>query len=631
MRTPVSLLAALVVSLAGCSDCGRSHTVPFRVEPGPGTTVAPPTTPATPPAFAVVDGIALAEGTRELAIEGAPIRVASGALRGALPIDFDGDGDRDVLVVSTDDTGAPALGAVTREGAAFAGLRALGALHLPSGCTLGDATLRAVSATYATIAITPRCAIAAPQPVNPGAPTPAAPRIVEPVLFVVSLGAEPRIRERLQVLPENGRAGGLVALSVHIEDRDVDGSDDVIFDVDLTAPGATAPARISLPWLERPSGLARDTHEPEGQLAERVTRAKRALRRTPDVALALAREVLALHSAICREPGLARIAVGTAEGVPCRTSAAAGAAAAVATQALAQRGEFLAALDAWATLERPGTTVSRADREAARRAMEAMPAEPGATWRPGPTHAYRGGPDARLSAIAFSPAGDALLLRGGPATSAWNVADGTVGAAPPESGDILLRDPSGRLAIVDVHRTCRGFVLGIVNAANVVEGVVIGRYLAEPLIATAPAPQGARCSGDTGTVPEASRLDAGGHRVLGWAPQGAVVARGAELRIVPLDANGAASGEPAVLASGTPAPAPITAGAAAADGSAYAFATPFGVVLRELVPRDRVVLLRPEGWAAAQGTPGDVAVASGAARVAVEKGGVVYLISRGGS
>lgn len=633
VRTHALALAPLLFTLAGCSSCGSSHAVPFRADAGPAT-VATPEPPPVRTTFVPVDGIVLAEGTRELAIEGAPIRAAAGALRGALAIDLDADGDRDVLLVSTDDAGAPSLASAVRDGAAFAAPQPLGALALASGCVLGEAALRTVSATYAAIVITPRCAapmaVAAPAP--PPLVPPAPPLLVpaEPITFVVSLGAEPRIRERVQVLPESGRAPGVVALAMRVEDRDADGSDDVVFDIDVTQPGATTAARVSLPWLERPSGLARDTHEPEAQLAERVTRAKRALRRNPDDALALAREVLALHGAICREPGLARISVGASDGVPCRTSAAAGAAAAIATQALAKKGEVLAALEAWATLERPGTSVARADREAAQHAMEAMPAEAGATWRPGPSHAYRGGPDARLSALAFSPAGDALLLRGGPAASSWNVADGAVSAAPPEAGDVLLRDPSGRLAIVDVHRTCRGFALGIVNAANVVEGVVVGRYLSEPLIVTAPAPQGARCSDGVGTLPEASRLETGGYFVLGWAPQGAVVARRATVHIVPLDANGAANGEATPLAEGTPAPAPFTAGAATADGSAYAFATPFGVVLRELVPRARVVLLRPEGWAAAQGSAGDVAVSSDARRVAVEKGGVVYLISRTG-
>ncbi len=642
-----SLAASLLLTLTGCSDCGASHTVPFRADAGPATVAAPLPPPAAA-AFIPFDGVGLPEGTRQLGVEGAPVRVSAGSLRCALPIDLEGDGDRDALLVTSDDAGAASLSEAVRDGAAFAVTRALGALPLPAGCTLEAAALRAVSLSYATVVLTPRCPPSATAatpvvPTAPGSPTTpvlpapagtpsAAPGLVTglPITFIVSLGADPRVRERVQALPEAGRAPGAVVVAVRIEDRDADGSDDVIFDVDVTPPGATAATRVSLPWLERPSGLARDTHEPEAQLAERVTRAKRALRRNPDNALALAREVLALHSAVCREPGLARLAFGGSDGVPCRTSAAAGAAAAIAAQALAKKGELLAALDAWATLERPGTTVSRADRDAARHALEAMPAEPGATWRPGPTHSYRGGPDARLSALAFSPAGEALLLRGGPAASSWSVADEVVGAAPPEAGNILVRDPSEQLAIVDVHRTCRGFSLGIVHTANVVEGVVVGRYLSEPLLAPAPTPQGARCVDGEGTLPEASRLDAGGYLVLGWAPQGAVVAHGAEVRVVPLDASGAAIGEASVLAEGTPAPAPFTAGAATADGSAYAYSTPFGVVLRVLSPRAQLVLLRPEGWAAAEGAAGDVAVSSDARHVAVEKGGIVYLISRAG-
>jgi hypothetical protein len=637
------VFAAWAALFAACSECGGSHAVPFRADAGQAaTTGATPPTPSAPAPFVPYDGLPVPPGTRALPVDGAPLEVGGRRLAAVAPVDLDADGDRDAIVVSVDDAGMPSLEMVPRTPPHFGAPRPLGPLALGPGCTLEAATLRVVAPSFALATLVPRCTAALPtQPANPSnlfgilppkppvAPPPlAVGNDAAPRLFLVALGTTPRLRERFAILPEAGREPGAVALALRVEDRDADGSDDVVLDVSLTLPGATAPTPLALPWLERPGGLARDTQEPEAQLAERAARAKRALRRDPDGALALAREVLALHGALCREPGRARLGVGTSEGIPCRASSAAGSAAATAAQALARKGDVLAALAAWETLERPGATVSRADREATRRALATMPAEAGVTWREGPAHTFTGGPDQRLSSLAFTPAGDALVLRGGTSASTWSLADGAVTPAPPEQGEVLLREPGGALAIVDVHRTCRGYVLGIVPASSVVAGVFVGAYTAEPLVAEAPPPPGARCDGATSALPAASRRDHGGFRVLGWAPQGALVAQGAVLRVVSLAPGGVPNGDVTLLEEGVPAPAPLPAGAVDASGTAHAWATPFGVVVHERGARARVALLRPEGWAEVGATAGDVAISADARSVAVAVGGTVRLMAR---
>ncbi len=395
-RVFFALSGALLAALPSCGECGGSHAVPFRADAGRAALPSPPSPPPAAAPFAPFDGLALPPGTRAFPLDGLPLAVAGRLLAAAAALDLDADGDRDALVVATDDAGRATLEVVPRETRTFGAARSLGPLVLGDGCALESAALRVLAPSYALVTVTPRCApavaLAAP-PQLPSAPTPpaAAPATdAAPRLFLVGLGPTPRLRERFRVLPEAGREPGVVALTVRIEDRDADGSDDVVLEVAVTPPGAAAPARLTLPWLERPSGLARDTQEPETQLAERAARAKRALRRDADGALALAREVLALHGVLCREAGLARVVFGSSEGVPCRASQAAGTAAALAAQALARKGEVLAALEAWASLERPGATVARAERAAAKRALEAMPAEPGVTWRVGPAHVARG-------------------------------------------------------------------------------------------------------------------------------------------------------------------------------------------------------------------------------------------------
>jgi hypothetical protein len=636
------VFTAWAALFAACSECGGSHAVPFRADAGQAaTTGATPPTPPAPAPFVPFDGLAVPAGARALPLDGASLAVGTRVLAAVAPLDLDADGDRDALVVSVDPLGAPTLDVVPRTPPHFGAPRALGPLALGPGCALEAAALRVLAPSFALVTVTPRCATTeSAQPANPPdlfgfppkppiAPPPgAATPDPAPRFFLVALGTTPRLRERFVALPEAGREPGAITLALRIEDRDADGSDDVVLDVTLTRPGAAAPAQLALPWLERPGGLARDTQEPEAQLAERATRAKRALRRDPDGALTLAREVLALHGALCREPGRARLGVGTSEGIPCRASTAAGSAAATAAQALARKGELLAALEAWETLERPGATVTRADRDATRRALATMSAEAGVTSREGPAHAFTGGPDQRLASLAFTPGGEALLLRSGTSASTWNIADGTVAPAPPEEGEVLLREPGGALAIVDVHRTCRGYALGVVPASSVVAGVFVGAYAAEPLVAEAPPPPGARCDGPTGALPPAFRRDDGGFRVLGWAPQGALVARGAVLRLVSLAPGGTANGDATLLEDGVPAPAPLPSGAIDASGAAHAWATPFGVVVHERGARARIALLRPEGWAEVGATAGDVAIAADARRVAVVVGGTVRLLER---
>jgi hypothetical protein len=621
-------------------------------------------------------------------------------LRALLAIDVDGDGDRDALLligragaaraepIAPSRTGPPPpaamLALARRDGTRFGPPRVVAPLPLGTGatsggsCEVGTASIRTVARALAAVTVEPHCATSVPGSVPdtnsmgaPPAPVPlsAAP----PVTWLVALGPEPRVRESFGTLPAEGRAPGEVTLEVRAEDRDADGTEDVVVVVGIVGEGLPNPVRTELPWLDRPGGLARDTREPEAQWLAVAQRAKATLRRSPATALADARAVLVSHAAICRESGAPRLLVGGGEGVACRSSAAAGLAAAVAAQALARQGDVLGALEAWTSLDAPGRTVARVDRDAARRALETMPAEPGTTMRAGPSHRHRGGPDVRLPAATFLPDGSGLLLRGsspsrwieatgevvawsgggaGGATDTAGVGDGTgmagqgddaVGGSALrgepggrdggiDAGDVLVRDPTGRFAVVDVHRTCAGFALGIAAAAQVVEGVLVGRYHAEPLIAAAPPPAGSRC-GPMATergaraIPESARFDPGGYVVLGWAPQGVVVARAGAVRVVPLDEGARPAGDATDLPAGTPAPAPLPAGVATPDGRLYAVATPFGVVVHDVVSR-RVALVRPPQWSTTPGDASDAAIAPDGRRIAVVKGERVLLLQR---
>src|SRR6185295_11969163 len=89
-----------------------------------------------------------------------------------------------------------------------------------------------------------------------------------PVTWLVALAAPPRLRDRIVLLPADARAPGDVAIGVRIADVDGDGRDDVRLDVGVTARQGDTPQTVTLTWLDRPAGLARDTHEPEATLRE---------------------------------------------------------------------------------------------------------------------------------------------------------------------------------------------------------------------------------------------------------------------------------------------------------------------------------------------------------------------------
>jgi len=512
-------------------------------------------------------------------------------------------------LIATDTPQTASLAYARRDGARFGAISRIGPLlTLPPECTVGAASLRTVSNAYAVASVETSCSGEARPP----------PRSV----WLLSLSdGSARIREQIALLAADslGAPGRDVTISMRSSDHDSDGRDDVILDVTFAIEGASEPARIALAWLDRPGGLARDTSEPETTIAALATRARGALRRDPDTALATARKALAIHSGLCREGGAPRLRIGPSDGIVCRTSPGAGQAAAVAAAALARKNQMAEALAALALLDRPGFRVAQRDRDAALRAIEALPPQAGLTWHPGPSLTMGDAPAAHLPAATFVD--ETTLLLRGQSPSRYDISTGQV--TPVDGGDALVRDPSGRLAVADVHRTCDGFALGIVPSARIVSGVVASRPVSEPILERRAPPASVRCPG---ALPRSVAEDSGGWRVLGWAPQGVVAARGAEARVVPLTVDGRAAGEGAPIEAGSLAPAPLPSGAATPDGSAYAMATQYGVLVHRLGATPRDSWARPAEWGQATGDVTDVAISPSATKVAVVRGGRVYVI-----
>jgi hypothetical protein len=576
--------ALAVVTLAGC-NCDPSHTVPFGLDAGARVNRGPsdPAPIAARPRARLFD-----EGTQRLEIEGAPIE-AGASIRALWTDDVDADGDRDALLL----VHAPAALRVAfarRDGAAFAALRDLGsAPGAPEGCTLDQPALDPLGARWLVARARITCA-------EPGRS-----RREEWVLLT---DRTPRLLEHFALLDAAGRAPGTVELTFAPSDRDEDGIDDLL--VTLSVASGGAPSAVELPWLDRPSGRARD--------------ALRKLRGEPAAALSESRDVVAIHAALCREPGLARVRIGDSDGLACGTSDAAARAATTIVRAHAAQGRILEALDAAERLETPGYAMNEERRQSVRDAIASAPATPGVTLREGPAHIAPEMQIARLSALAFVDE-DHLLLRGEP-SRVFDLASGTTQDVP--NADLRILDPGGAYAVAAVERRCAGHVVRVVPAQAIVFGQALGATHSLPLVSPRDPPAGAPCPDLT----PALRRDDGGFRVLAWAPQGVVVARGTDVSVVPLDVSARPAGDPEVLAPGTPPPAPLAPGAITADGRFLAEVRGIGVVVHRLAPSFETALLWPEGWASREGDVAEPAVSPSGNRAAVLRGGRVLILER---
>lgn len=557
-------------------------------------------TPLTEEPFTPTQGRSLGEGVTELAVEGAPLFTSSGTLRAVMALDLDADGDRDALVVRTEEGLRTVLAFAPRDGSSFGAMNDLATIA--EGCSVDQAGLRTLSRRFAVVELSLTCDGQR-----------------ERGLALVALEHTPRVGERLRIADDASGGSAPLGLAVQTRDVDEDGFEDAVIELGVTM-GTSEGIRVALPFFDRPGGLARDAREPEATFADLGKHAKEALKADPKSASALATATFELYRALCREGGAPRVRFGESLGLACGQSIGAGRAAAVRAAALAKQDLSLEALDALAALESSALEVTADDRALVDRAFGSAPSREKLSLRkigvhPAPPRA----PDARRSALAFLD--DETLVLRGESPALVRLSEKKAVAMPEDASQVELRDPSGRFAVLDVVRTCAGIALRIVRANELVAGVLAGRPVSELLVESRPPPAGVSCPRKD-PIPGA----ASGFQLLGWAPQGIVVARGSEVRVVPVTLEGEPAGASTLLDPSAALPAPLPAGAAHTDGSHYAVPTPYGVLLVARIPGGKTRLLRPPGWESAGPPISDLAIAPDARRVAFLRGNDVWLI-----
>lgn len=504
-------------------------------------------------------GESFASGTHQVSVEG--VTIPDVALAHALLVlDLDADGDRDALLLRSDaSAGTVGVSVAIREGAAFR-VRAPSPLPL-EGCTVRSATLAHPTRSSFVAEVQTECAPSA----NAATPTPSPTPAPEPRTHRWILSNEPAPRVRLVTSTR-----GETSLSFAFEDLDGDAHEDV------RATVSVAGRELALRWLDRPGGLALDAGEP-------ATSVRAAMSESRELGASLAR-------ALCRgEAASLRVGPGS-WGLDCPEELL-GAARVAETDAWLRAGrleEALLAIDAGAV--------------ASAEALDAA-AAPGITATRLP-FAYRGEPslDVAHVALAFVVSSDgppALRVEGASIDRVARDGSATPGDALPSpirSSD----DPPWVLTRVR-SRSCAVDV----TLASFRDGVLGGVHeLVDPTA----------CAEDARS---------GEWRALGWAPQGILVARLGERRVLPITTEGLAAGAPVALEADAPWPAPALGARITADGSTWILERREGV----LHVRDgRASLWRPSGWSEGE-APSAAAISPDGREVAVLRGDAIWILS----
>jgi hypothetical protein len=573
--------AALVVVFAGAlhlggllPGCSGRKQVPFGLQDA-GASTEPAEEPEEGAAELPV-GQTFGPDQVEVQVAESTLVLQAGYALAALRLDLDGSEPIDAVVVSADPQEVRLQAAYPR------GLdvvsRKIGSFLVPSHCTEPAAEVRQLSPSLVGVRVEHTC--------ETGKRT---------NYWLVTIEAQPRVRERITVLPPNDRSSAPIDLDLRVEDRDADGYDDVVAEARI---GETV---IPLTWLNRPGGFARDVSQPEATLKELADGAWASLRSDLAGAQRDALAVLDAFVALCRESGAARIGLSGTQGLQCQQSPATARAVSVAMTAAIRRGSFVRALELQRWWEETQPTPE--ERELVQAAWRKAKANATATWR---TVDTEGG----LASLYFRDA-DTLVIEGRTPraiqlSSGFETRLSEADVVPP------VRDAEGRYAVRSVRATCVGFEAEV----GPLRSKQSHRVPIERRSSNVP------CK--TAIDRPASAFE---WAVLGWAPQGLLAASGDLLRIVPLNAFAKPAGSPIDLSTGSPLPAPIRGARITPDGSRYVIPHAEGVVMRDWRKGGAGLWLRPTDWNAVPGELRSIAISPDGQRIAIQKGNEIRLLT----
>ena len=625
------LLCLCWVWLGACRACDSRTPVPFKRggpdaamrDAGPAAQAGPREDPAQ----------SYPDGTREITV--AETRIERGAdIRASLLQDLDGDKHADVLLVTSDDAGQAQLEAVVGGATQAAAPVPLHAKPVASSCHTLGAKLRALGPELGLASVDFMCDAQSGADSSP-TPPPAAANAVEPETlaptdlpppeprdaaahtqhFVFSLGTSPRVV--LRVAADWQEAEGPVSPELSIAGADVDNDQLGDVQVGLSVKDAKPDTpKLTLVWLNRPTGLARERQEPEAALLAQWEAAQRLLDKKPQEALTRATQTLALHSLLCKETGNARLWIDNSRGLVCGASNAAGKALALSAIANARLSALLPALEARHMLDRPAYSLDARSRELVAKAIGTIHGDTSYVWTAGPNVRPASAPGLRLPALGFIDE-NTLLLRG-PVAQTYDLTTRTI-APTGIAGSVLASDPGQHFVLTDIVRGCAGLQVRVVPFGRIIGGIVTGAPSSEPLLSPEPAaPDFPACQD-----PKRARSERAGFQLLGMNAQGAVFARGKHVWLLPLDASGNATGSAHEVSKTDPFSPLQTPSALDQSARHVALATSEGVALIDRA-QDSARLIRSPA-SCAGGTVSDAVISPSARKLAMLCAGRVYV------
>jgi len=622
----------------GCDSCGGDSTVPFKRKVSP-TEEKKKTADESPPSIDPSEETetaltqTFAQETREVVIGEAQIEIDEGSIRAMLGFDLDADGDQDALLVVTNVEEHLVLLKAERTTEGFDTPEVVSILwsSIPN-CQVAASTIQNLGSSYAEISATFSCN-AAQQQVNAikeetseAEPLKSLPRPVaqpnrkpsEREMWIVTLEPVPRLFERIALLPDSeNHAPEKIAFQLTSRDLDSDGHDDIEMAIAITSPDSGEKNTLSMSWLNRPGGLARDRSQPESLLLSVADRARNALKKDPAVALKRTERVQQIYNALCRQSGVSKLIVNGVAGFDCAASTALGSASAIRVAALAKRQNIVQALETYRALDSPSLKVSLRDRKLADEAIRSVPSVANVVWQQGPEHRRPSGSQVRLSSIAFVDE-NTLLLRGAQPRY-YHIDDQSFSDVDPGVGRVLVEDNSQRFAVAAIVHSCLGYHLRIVTASQAEAGITTGPAVSEPLIERRPVRSGTPCS----STPEDIENGFSGYLVLAWTPQGIGVAKDAMLLLSAVDDKAKPIRETVAIKDAKTLYAPLSPGASAPNGHIYGAITRIGILVQRVLPSPKALLIRPPGWMVQEAS--DVAVSPSGRKVAYLDSGRVRI------
>jgi len=555
------------------------------------------------------EGITLAPGTRRVQLGDIEFSPEGQEVRAALRVDTDQDGSEDILAITRLPDGSASLVFARRRGASLSGVQTLHRQTAPSACTVTRPHLQTLSPSIAVATLQWTC------------PSSSEDKPPEESIWMLRLGVHPRLGEQVSVHPGND-SGTAMRIEVQPAAPHDPGWDADLVNLLVTIRREGTTSRLPLQWRDHPSGFALDR---EGLQARLTEIAELALRAEGDAPL---RTASLLMTSVCRGYS-PKVSLGGVLGLPCRAQNA------YRSLVVRQVRNALAA-DGWSTaleLERRelagAAPLSRAQAASLDLAW-ATARDRNITWtRPAgaPTLTARTSPSP--SRITFLEEGE-LLVHVSPGLEPVRIplAEG----AQPVSEDVPVAAPIPPLATSFEAHLQSGLEL---------QGVALGCSGYRVLIAPRGAPPATSFPGDPSRSPLVERdlpekpercssdpltliQDDGGWHPLGWIPGAIFIARHDGALRLPVDEQGRSLGNPERVTGRLPAELVSARGGVRADGFAFGYPTPHGLLLYELDLTLPATIQRPPDTSGPMNIS-DVSFAPSGRRLSMVVDGVIWV------